>query len=56
MVHVLPINVRPNFNLLEQDMERDKEFLKVFILLYLDGVCPHLQLPALLLKVLIHAQ
>jgi hypothetical protein len=56
MVHVLPIDVRPNFNLFQQDMERDKESLKLFKVLYLGGICPLLELPALLLKVLIHTQ
>jgi hypothetical protein len=56
MVHVLPIDVRPNFSLFQQDMERDKESLKLFIVLYLGGICPLLELPALLLKVLIHTQ
>jgi hypothetical protein len=56
IVHVLPINIRPNFNLFQQNMERTKEPIKLFILLYLGGICPHLQLPALLLKVLIHTQ
>jgi hypothetical protein len=56
MVHVLPINIRHVFNLFDEAIEGNKELLKLLILCCLACIYLPLQPPALLLKLLIHAQ